>query len=96
MLTLRRLASVLKFVAVWVAIAVTCGILGALWPILTTPRSWEGPGLGIGIYILGGLGLLLGTGVGAVIAFLLFERSALLKPEARSATTNATDVAEGQ
>ena len=96
MLALRRFASVLKFLAVWVGIALTCGILGALWPILTTPRSWDGPGLGIGIYIFGGLGLLLGTGVGAVVAFLLFERSVLLKLEAKAATTNAAEVAAGQ
>ena len=96
MLTLRRLSSALKFLAVWAGTALLCGILGALWPVLTTPRSWDGPGLGIGIFIFGGLGLLLGTGVGAVVAFLWFERSVLLKAEAKAATSNAADVAAGK
>jgi hypothetical protein len=96
MLTLRHLASVLKVHVVWAGIALTCGVLGALWPILTTPRSWDGPGLGIGIYIFGGLGLLLGTCVGAVVAFVLFERWVLLKPEAKLTTANSTDVVAGQ
>ena len=96
MLTLRRFASVLKYLAVWAGIALICGILGALWPILTSPRPSKDLGLGIGICIFGGLGLLVGTGVGAVISFLLFERSVLLKAEAKVATSNATDVAAGQ
>jgi hypothetical protein len=95
-LTLRRLTSVLKFLGLWVGITLTCGILGVLWPILTTPRSWDGPGLGIGIYIFGGLGLLLGTCVGAVVAFLVVERSALLRSESRVATSNAPDATGGQ
>jgi len=93
MLALRRLASILKVLAVWVGIALGSGILGALWPILTTPRSSDGPGLGIGIYIFGGLGLFLGTCAGAVVAFLLLERWVLLKPEAKTTTSNAADVA---
>ena len=49
MLTLRRFASVLKYLAVWAGIALICGILGALWPILTSPRPSKDLGLGIGI-----------------------------------------------
>ena len=94
MLILRRVASVLKYLAVWASIAVGCGILGALWPILTTPRSSNAPGLGIGLFIFGGLGLLLGTGIGAVIAFLLFERAVLLKPETNPAPSTPVNVAE--
>jgi hypothetical protein len=77
MLTLRRIALVLKFLALWAGIALGCGILGALWPIVTSPNPSRDMGLGIGIYIFGGLGLLIGTGVGAVIAFLRVERRAL-------------------
>ena len=74
MLTLRRLALALKFLALWAGIALGCGILGALWPIVTSPNPSEDIGVGIGIFIFGGFGLLIGTCVGAVIAFLWVER----------------------
>ena len=77
MLTLRRLALGLKFLALWAGIALGCGILGALWPIVTSPNPSGDIGVGIGMFIFGGFGLLIGTCVGAVIAFLWVERRAL-------------------
>jgi hypothetical protein len=75
--TLRRLALVLKFLSLWAGIALGCGILGALWPMVTSPNPSKDMGVGIGMFIFGGFGLLIGTGVGAVIAFLWVERRAL-------------------
>jgi hypothetical protein len=80
---MSRLLRFVAYVAAWLIITISGGLLGTWWPIRNVPEPWAGDG--IGVLVFGFVGLLAGAvfGVFALGAFAVARSRRSSLPEAQ-------------
>jgi hypothetical protein len=76
---MRQLSLLLRisgYGALWVGVALVCGVVGALLPILWSPPGSQGYSLGLAVLVCGLGGLIVGTLAASVSVMLVARRSA--------------------